>query len=800
MFIHHLSTALRIFNHYKLNSALNVLGLSIGLGAAILVGLFAHYEQSFDLHQPDHQRVYRLQVDVNVPGLKEVPLTQISVAQTLTERADVESLFYLTDVIDSDYMSDQVKVDGKILRLRNIYGASDNILQFIKLNILHGDIATALSLPNHMALSRSEATRLFGKTPALGKQLDIDDERFTVSAVFADLPNNSHFLFHNLVSLDLAKPEYQGSSYIYAKVHKNADIEGIEQQLAQTLNRQFNIKNSQLFYRLVLMKDIYFNAHSPFELKPGGSPLLVTLSLVLCVLLVAIALANYINLVVSQLLLRVKELAIRKSLGASQWQLISQFLLEAWLMMVFAALLSVCWVELLAPALGDLSGRPIELYWQSQTMLLFVSAVLVLGSLAGMYPAYLVARAPLKMLLQGCLANSGLIRKALLIFQSAMAVTLIAGCILCLQQLALLQSLPVGYQSQGRVVVKNLSSAQMMVKAHPILDQIRKLNGVVQVTTTDTDLTDSFMESFYFRWPNGYEESHFLPTIGTGFNAVDSLGLTLVSGRDFSPKYQSDWLHFTTANKTDDAPQAMAIMVTENMAKRAGYQNPNKVVGLTLTSVYSNVTATIVGVVNDLKLGSAKDEWLPLSFSCGYSSQSRVDLVINTHLPAIHALYSPLSNLLAEFKLTTEPEFSLMTEDQANMYRIEQTIMQLLYYFALLAIVLSCLGLFGLASFSTTRRQKEVAMRKVLGASRISIINLLSKEFLGLVLISIAFAFPLTYWLVGDWLAGFNERLEQSAWVYLLAALVVAAITWLTVASLAFKAASTRPSLILRDE
>ena len=804
MLISHVTTAFRVFKQHKLYALLNTFGLSMGLAAALLVALFAEYELSFDKMQPDHQQVYRLHVDVNVPGLEEIPLTVVSIAQTVSSRSDVSDLLVLADVVDSDLLSDHINVAGQAFKLRNLYGTSAHIRDFIHLEVKLGNLEQALSEPNQIALSDSEATRLFGSaSKAFEQTLLMGEQSVTVGAIFADLPDNSHFLFHALVSVDFTEHN-DISSYIYLKTQQEADLKDIEKQLASRLIEKYQLKNSQLEYRLVPMQEVYFKAHSPFEFKPGGSAFLVNLSIVLCVLLLAIAAANYINIAVSQLLYRSKEIALRKTLGASKRQLILQFLLEALLMVTLAMVLALCWVEMLLPSFSSFANRPLQLVWGWSPLLAVLGVVFLLAFISGAYPAFCVARAPLKSLLAGQLQTGQVVRKGLLVFQSAMAMALIVCTMVSLQQVSFLQNLSLGYDATDRIVIHDLSSKLLMEKEHAILNEIRALPGVVQVTTTDTDLTDSILESFYFRWPNGYEESELPPTIGTGFHAVETLGLTLLAGRDFSPQFQSDWLHSTNEHtgvqQGEGSPQKMAILVTEQMAKRAGYDNVDEVVGLQVQGLYRNINATIVGVVKDIKVGSAKDDWLPVSFSAGYSSQSTVRLVISTEEANFPQLFNQLRQLLKQFNLTADPQFSLMQQDLAKVYSVEHDLFVLIRNFSVLAMFLSCLGLFGLAAFAAKRQQKQLAIRKVLGATRLSLVNLLAREFLIMVFAAAAIALPLAYWLMDNWLQGFNDRIDQTIWVYVAAAFLVALFTWLTVATLAFKAASTRPSLTLRYE
>jgi len=275
--------------------------------------------------------------------------------------------------------------------------------------------------------------------------------------------------------------------------------------------------------------------------------------------------------------------------------------------------------------------------------------------------------------------------------------------------------------------------------------------------------------------------------------------LELLAGRDFSPQFSGDWYHRDEQNN-----RTVSVLVSRRMVELAGYQDLKSVIGLTLIEPrYNNMRAKVVGVIENVKIGSARQQVLPMSFNLGFvaGTTTTSNLVIKATTSADMAqLSKQVQKIINEELHLTDVKISLLSDDYANAHKNEHRALDMVTIFSLLAIFLTCLGTFGLASFATLRRQKEVAMRKVLGASRLSIVNLLAKEFLLLVLVSVALAYPITYWLVGDWLSNFNERINQAFWVYLVAAFTITGITWLTVASLVFKAASTRPSLILRDE
>jgi putative ABC transport system permease protein len=295
-------------------------------------------------------------------------------------------------------------------------------------------------------------------------------------------------------------------------------------------------------------------------------------------------------------------------------------------------------------------------------------------------------------------------------------------------------------------------------------------------------------------WPNGEQIEGTQPLVRTGFHAVDTLGLKLLAGRDFSPEFSSDWY---TEDK--EGNKTVSVIVTRRLAELAGYQDLQSIVGVTVTEPLRKLTGKIVGVVENVKIGSARQLALPVSFHLG-SNRNIGHIVIKVANTDLTKLSREIQKIVSKQLNLSNVEVTRLSDDYANAHKNELQALKMVEIFSFLAIFLTCLGTFGLASFAILGRQKEVAIRKVLGASRLSLVNLLAKEFLLLVAISIVIAYPLSYWLIGEWLANFNERIEQTVWVYLVAAAFISMLTWLTVASLAFKAASSRPSLILRDE
>ncbi|MEH6384142.1 MAG: FtsX-like permease family protein [Colwellia sp.] len=802
MIVNYFVTALRAIKKDKQHFFLNVSGFSVGIAAAILMALFAQHELSYDKHQPDSERVYLAHTDWTSIGLQAISQSSYSNAETFKNHSQVEDIFRLVKSDDLSRLnlggSKLVQVDGNDYRLNNFYSASTNILDFIALDIIAGDITQALTQPNQLVLSESEALRLFGESLVVGRTLKNQQGQYTIGAIFKDLAQNSHAQFDSLIHMP-AKFIQEGQGYAYYKLLANTDIASFEQQLTTKLHKSWGQEGSStITMTLINMEDLHLKSNGPFVMKEGGSSTVLQICIALSVMLIVIASINFINLNIAQSAKRAKEVGVRKALGASKWQLVGQFLTESFLVVTLAALIAFTLVETSLPVFNQMVDRQLSL--NSGFILSASILILAIGLLSGLYPALFVASFSAKRVLSGDLvrgATAVFVRKLTLCLQGALSVGLIIAAIFLSQQINLIDNLAVGYEKSSRLVIKELPSEALYTqKNNSLLTSIRNFPGVEQVTLSSIDLTNDIKGSLYLSWPNGETLTGPQPTIATGYYAVETLGLTLIAGRDFSPQFSGDWYQI------DDAKNStVGVLVSRRMVELAGYPSPESVIGLTLMDTESKLTAKVVGVIENVKVGSARQQALPISINLGfYGPLSTGHIIIKASNANMAKLRSQVRQLIRQELHLSDVKITTLADDYANAHKNEHRALEMVTLFSLLAIFLSCLGTFGLASFATLRRQKEVAMRKVLGASRLSIVNLLAKEFLLLVAISIVIAYPLSYWLIGDWLANFNERIEQTVWVYVIAAAMITVITWLTVASLAFKAASSRPSLTLRDE
>ncbi|ALO43777.1 ABC transporter permease [Pseudoalteromonas phenolica] len=798
MIVNYLITALRAFKQQKQHFLLNVIGLSVGLAAAILVALFAKNELSFDQHQPNADRVYRVAQDYSRLGLSTIPIYNYTRGTQALDFSQVEDVFALKMVEFTREAEVDVKHNNQGFKLNNLYAATANIEDFIAMDVLAGNIKEAMSTPNSLALSESEALRIFGTVNVVGETLNHAKGSYTVKAVFADLPDNTHFGFQALVYAEhISENLFQSSHYVYLKLTAGTDISALEKQLTeQAFTGDFKGK---MFVELHPLLDLHLTAKSPFEMKAGGTKQVVTICVGLSILLVLIASFNFINMTVAQSTKRAKEVGVRKALGASKTQLVSQFLSESVLVAVLSMVLACVLVELVMPSFNSLVDRELVLNYVSSFGAGIAIVAIAVGVLAGLYPAFFISSFSAKRVLSGDLQRGSTaiwVRKSLLTFQASLAIGLIIGSATLLQQLSHLQNLPLGYQTAQRLVISEVPVGEVFTQQpSAVVNKLLAIEGVQHLGVIDTQLTRSINNTLRPTWPNGEESGGITPVVGTSFEVVKSLGLELLAGRDFSREFAGDW-----ANRVDGITYVGTI-VTETVAKQAGFTNVADILGKSIKDIGRNVDMRVIGVVADVKIGNAQNANTDIMFLLGFNYLNPTSEVVLTVNPQnVLSIRQQAAEILAQHANVFEPKINLLSDSYKAVLKGDERISQVVLIFTGLAVFLTCLGTFGLASFSAARRQKEVAVRKVLGASRISIVNILAKEFLVLVGVSIAIAYPVTYLLVGDWLANFNDRIDQAVWVYGIAAVVVAGITWVTVASLAFKAASTRPSLILRYE
>lgn len=792
MLANYFVTALRTFKLYKQYFILNVLGLSISFAASILMALFAVYELSYD-SQPEHSQWYRINTILEQDE-RVIPLTNFSLVDQVIQQSEGDTLAVL-----SWQAQRMFTLADKQVQLRQAFSATTNIIELAALQQLSGDLRQSLQTPHTLALSASEALRIFGDTKVVNNTLVVGNQVWRIGAVFADLPENTHFAFKSLQHF--AKPISINSSntndVIYLKLMEGTNSRELSQQLTDGIKQLQTGSRQQDDWQLGLqaVADIHLHGStSQFELKPNGNMSHVLICIALTAILLLIASVNFINMCIAQSGKRAQEVGIRKALGATQLQLFCQFILETVLLVIFAMLVALAIVEALLPWFNQLVERQLSLQYDTWLTVSLLVCVLLIGIGAGLYPAVFIAAFNAKKVLSGDFqygATAIRVRHLLLLLQSVMSLCLMIAAFAIVAQLYFLQSMPVGYDKERRIEVLGATPQQLFrYDNQALMAQLSQIVGVKSVGVIDSDITLAAGSRTGARYQQ--HTVTMIPRIGTGYNIVDLLGLELLAGRDFSSQYGCDWY-----NRSANGQGRASVIISESLARQLGFHQPEQAIGKNISPEGQYI---VVGVVADVVMGSARENSQALIFICGHSPRPDPRLLMVIDENFFSSINAQVQSILKAELTINDIQLSLLSENYRAIYRDDRRLLQLVLLFAGLAIMLTCLGVLGLASFSALRRQKELAIRKVLGASKLELINLLAYEFLLLIMLAIVLVLPIAYYLVEWWLAYFNQRIGHPWWGYLVAIVIVTLMTWLTVLITVSKVVSRAPARVLNSQ
>lgn len=784
---------------------INILGLALGLAASILIVLYVIDESSYDSYQEKADHIYRLEADFLVNG------------NAFHERT-VPAQFGSVLVKDYPAIENFARLQGPRKSLVREQGSKDtfieentvfadaSIFDLFTFQVLAGNPSTSLKEPNTVVLSESTAMKYFHRTDILGETLHMDNMNdYKIVGVIKDMPAQSHIRFNiiqamagnpesndaswmsdNFVTYLLTKPSLsQEQLNVYLQEATLKYMDGPLKAMTGSSIAELQAKNEHFRYNSMPIRDIHLNSKLLDEAEPSGNRQTVNLFMIIAGMIVLIACANFTNLATARASRRAKEVGVRKVIGSSRQNLIFQFLTESTLMSLIAITISMALVILLLPALNEISGKSIvflsfENWWLAITMLCFA---LLVGILSGIYPAFfLSAFEPVKTL-KGTLAqgikNSGL-RNALVIFQFAAAIILLISTTVILTQLHYIQNKRLGYEKDQVLVIKNGYS---LYKQLPLFkEQVKNLRGVQSVSITSSLPTDLNRNTHIFSKDaarsNGAVRGIAQFDIDDDYFAA--LGIEIAKGRNFLP---------------NDIADSSALLINESAARLLAFQNP---IGKPLYE--DGGKYEIIGVVKDFNAGSLHHAIPPLVFKLTDIGSYLVVRVKTNNLRPLLGQMEKLYHSMAA-NMQGQPFSYVFLNDNFNqLYAAEQRAGKLFMAAAVFAIFIACLGLFGLISYSCQQRTKEIGIRKVLGASVTSVVQMISIDFIRLIGISILVASPLAWWAMSRWLEDFAYRIDIQWWVFVLAGGATIAIALLTVGFQAIKAAVANPVDSLRNE
>ena len=825
MLRNYLTVGLRSLTKNKAYAVINLLGLAIGLAACLLILLYVRYETSYDQWLPDHERVYQVQATWHEPG-QPIAANQTSPAPVRDTIAGGFPQIEAVTVAQQGRL--QLVRDGQPLYVDELY-VQPAFFDIFQLEFVRGSAKTALPNPQSIVFTETEAIRQFGTVDALGK---VVTERlgngetfdYRVTGVIKDLPKNSHLKVSTIARAgDEAPPEGRSwgdmNAYHYVKLRPGADAEAINAALpawekrvipTQTIDGQVRSRADIMDLKLVNVADVHLGEAQLGAMKPGNDPRTITTFSIVAALILVMASINFINLSTARAGQRAREVALRKVLGASRSQLVTQFMGESLLLVSIALLIALAVVELSTPALSAFLDADLEFrYFGSDGYLLPALGLLALVAvIGGLYPAFYLSRfQPAKVLKANKSASdaegTGRLRGILVVTQFAISIGLIVCTAVVYSQTRFIQTVDPGFRRDGLIQVEGASRFRETGNAEAVKAEFARVPGVTGVARTGVAPTARNKSIQVVKLP-GQADGFGMGLYGVDPDFFPVMGMRLLSGRLLGERFANDRIGPPAEGKEAQgpsaAPRGFNVVINRQAARLLGF-SPAAAVGkqvLTSTGPGELAPVTIVGVVEDTRIRTAREEIEPLVFAYDPSRTTQFVVRYEGAIPA--EVLNGLQRVWYRFMPDLPFEGAFAEDLVAELYRSERTRSTIFAAFAILAVIIACLGLFGLAAFTTERRTKEIGIRKVLGAKVRDIVRLLTWQFSKPVVIANLIAWPVAWWVMRDWLNTFDIRIPLGPGPFVMAGLLALAIAIGTVAGHAFKVARLNPIHALRYE
>jgi putative ABC transport system permease protein len=825
MFGNYFKTAFRNLLRNKTYSAINIIGLAFGMAVFLLIVQYTRFESSYENFIPDRASIYRVSLESfrnnelisasaeNYPAAGPALLQDIP---QVTSFARLYNLGYKNNVIVTN---EKARPDPIAFKQHLFLYADSAFLPMMGYSMVNGNAVSALAQPSTAVISEKYARLYFGGADPIGKTLhmhddDANDEWATVTGVFKELPANTHLKFDVLFSYKTLFARSKGARgrydqnwnradmYTFVRLRPGTDPNTVEAQFPTLIDRykpQLKAAHEKELFHLQPLADIHLKSNLAEEAETNGNASIVLFLGLIGIFILAIAWINFINLSTARAVGRAREVGVRKVIGASRYQLIVRFLAEAALVNLLSLILAftLLWVSL--PAFNTISGLSLDSSYLLQPWFLGLLAGLwIIGSLlSGFYPAWVLSSfRPITVLKGKWKGSSGgvLLRKGLVVGQFMTSIALIAGTLIVYRQLNYMMSQNLGMNINQVLVMDRpgiAPSDETNVAAFRAgIDLFRaelKKSPAIEAVSNSSTIPGKLREykATVKRWDASANDSIVVRVNSMDEDFLKVFQMQLIAGRMFSRDYPKD-------------PDT-SVVLTLSAAKLLGYKKPEDALGKTLViNEWGGFKPIVVGVVNDYHQVSFKKPLEPTLFTCDWYEGDYFS--VRLHTGQLPATLDHIQRAWTKAFPGNPFEYFFLDDYFNRQYTSERKFGLLFTSFAILAILISCLGLFGLSAYTASQRIKEIGIRKVLGASVMDITTMLSKDFLKLVVLAIFFASPLTWLIMNGWLQGFAYRINIHWWVFALAGALAVIIALLTVSFQAIKAGVANPVDSLRAE
>lgn len=783
MFRHNFLLIYRNFKRFKSTFFINLIGLSTGLACTLLIYLWVNDELQVDkFHEKDrqlfmvmanHKNVDNIVTFLNTPGLLAPALQQ-----------EIPGIDYAASTsgwigkFAVSHENTHVKAYGQF--------ASKDYFNVFSYKLLQGD--KVLDDRNSIVIAEGLAKKLFNTTEnVVGKTITWEIQGFkksvTVSGIFEDVPASSSEQFEFLLSFEFYEKElvtYPFWSNNYAQtfliLKEDTNIDAFNSKISGFLKTKQKDSNITLFLKRYSDKYLYSNYEN--GVQAGGRIAYVKLFAIIAIFILVIACINFMNLSTAKAAGRIKEVGIKKAVGAHRSTLIFQYLGESMLMTFMSLLLAVLMVDLFLSQFNLITGKQLALSFDLNLVLTLLGIILITGLVSGSYPALYLSGFSPATVLKGKL-NSNLsdlwARKGLVIFQFTLSIILIVAVLVVYEQIEFVQNKNLGYTKDHIIYFEK--EGRVTTGGETFVSEVKQIPGVVNAAFTDYRIGNGG-STYGISWEGNEAYNILYHEISVGHDAIDMLGIEMLEGRTFSRDFPSD---------------TSGIIFNEAAIQAMGLKDP---IGKFVQHYAGK--RKIVGVAKNFHFESLYNEVKPLFFKFDPSNTSSV--MIKLEAGKEKETITKLQSFYKQYNAGFSFDYKFMDEDYQALYASEQRVAVLSKYFAGLAILISCLGLFGLAAFTAERRMKEIGIRKVLGSSNFGIIYLLSGDFTKMVIAAVFIALPISYFATRHWLDTFAFKIELQWWYFISAAFISLCIAWITVGTQAIKAAKANPVKCLKDE
>ncbi|MEO6637653.1 MAG: FtsX-like permease family protein [Ginsengibacter sp.] len=797
MFKNYFKVAFRNLRRHKGYAAINIFGLVFGLAAFWMIALYVADELSYDRYNKNAERMVRLAQHASWDGGNmNIALTSPPFAPALKANyPEIEE----TVRIDAEG-GGVITYQDKKIKAGDIIFADKSLFKVFSYNFLYGDPATASTEPNSIVINETLADKIFGSAEnAFGQTIYFDNnDGSKVTGVIKDIPGNSHLRFSGVrfFPADYTEGWQSFHLYTYLLLKKNTDYKSLEKKLpalmARTVQKEMGVKDYQL--ELQPLTSIHLHSNLGYEISANGTISRVYIFIAIALLVLLIAIINYMNLSTARSSSRVREVGIRKVIGSGRWHLARMFITESILITLIAAIIAIFVVNFSLPFFNELSGKDLTI-WRfglANTLLLLVGFSFLTGIASGIYPSFFLSGFKTIPALKGQMGkmdNNILFRKSLVVFQFVITVVMITGAVIIYKQLQFALHTDLGF-NKDQVLTFHLDNKKIRAQIPALKAQLTQSPFINDVSAAGNPIgnNDLGTRGYGYQKNDGTlsDDTKMIEELMVDADYIKTMEIKLLSGRNFSDKIPSD--------------QTGSVIVNETLVKEMGWTNPMGKEMVKSSSYEKRVSSKVIGVIKDFHTYSLQHKVEPLILVMPPNTDQQDNLYVKLTKGKIPEGLAYLTNVYRQFDKASPLEFHFLDDNFAKQYEVEKKQGEIALVFSALAIIIACLGLLGLATFTAEQRRKEIGVRKVLGAKVIDIVQMLSGDFLKLVLIASIIAVPIAWFAMDKWLQDFAYRVHIDWWIFALAGLVALFIALITISFKAIKAAIANPVKSLRME